>query len=597
MATEGFLNNTQLDFVTYKASLKQYLSQQTQFQDYDFEGSNLSVLLDLLAYNTYHNAMYLNMIGSEMFLDTAQLRESVVSHAKELNYIPRSRSSSSVEVTFIASPTDDPNTIVLPAYYSISGNNTTNNYTFSTNNAIILSKANNYIANITFYEGTVRTEAFIVGANNANSVFELSSNTIDSSSIQVQVRNSSSDLTTTTWNKMNDIYGLTANSEVFFVQAASEFKYAITFGNDVIGKKLIPGNIVLVSYRETSGEEGNSISNFRVNIPAYGYSANTFTITNTEPSSGGAYAESLDSIRFNAIRSFSTQNRAVTTSDFVTLLKSQFPAIQTIIAYGGEQSTPKRYGKVIISAKPNGAEVFSTAAKQEILSFLSDKTTISIDPVFVDPEYLYLDVSTRVKYDVNSTTLSPDEIRVLVSNSISTFSNTNLSTFSSDLRVSKLIGAIDNSNAAVVSNDTKIKIIKRIIPDFTVPFNANWSFENELYSENVKYILPLGHEPIISSTPFQYNGKTSYIQDNGVGNLYVYTIANGTSTTVLQTSVGSVNYTTGEIIISGLIVDSYEDDYIKIYAKLENSDVDILTNKILLIDEEDVNIDVIGIRV
>jgi hypothetical protein len=282
---EGFLNNTQLDFVTYKASLKQYLSQQTQFQDYDFEGSNLSVLLDLLAYNTYHNAMYLNMIGSEMFLDTAQLRESVVSHAKELNYIPRSRSSSSVEVTFIASPTDDPNTIVLPAYYSISGNNTTNNYTFSTNNAIILSKANNYIANITFYEGTVRTEAFIVGANNANSVFELSSNTIDSSSIQVQVRNSSSDLTTTTWNKMNDIYGLTANSEVFFVQAASEFKYAITFGNDVIGKKLIPGNIVLVSYRETSGEEGNSISNFRVNIPAYGYSANTFTITNTEPSS------------------------------------------------------------------------------------------------------------------------------------------------------------------------------------------------------------------------------------------------------------------------------------------------------------------------
>ena len=597
MATEGFLNNTQLDFATYKASLKQYLTQQTQFQDYDFEGSNLSVLLDLLAYNTYHNAMYLNMIGSEMFLDTAQLRESIVSHAKELNYVPRSRSSSSAEVTFIASPTDDPTTIILPAFYSISGNNTTNNYTFSTNSAIVLSRANNYTANITFYEGTVRTEAFIVTANNANSVFELSSNTVDNSSIQVQVRNSSSDLTTTTWNKMDDIYGLTANSEVFFVQAADKFKYAITFGNGVIGKKLLPGNIILVNYRETSGEDGNSISNFRANIPAYGYSANTFTLLNTESSSGGAYAESLDSIRFNAVRSFSTQNRAVTISDYVTLLKSQFPAIQTIIAYGGEQSTPKRYGKVVISAKPYDAEVFSSSVKQEILSFLSDKTPISIDPIIIDPEYLYLDVSTRVKYNVNSTILSPDEIKIIVSNSISTFSNTNLSTFSSDLRVSKLIGDIDDSDASIVSNDTKIKIIKRISPVFTVPLNASWSFENKLYSENIRYILPSGHEPIISSTPFQYNGNISYIQDNGVGNLYVYTTANGTSTNVLQNSVGSVNYTTGEIVISNLIVSSYEGDYIKIYAKLENSDVDILTNKILLIDNEDINIDVIGIRV
>jgi hypothetical protein len=596
MATEGFLNNTQLDFATYKASLKQYLSQQTQFQDYDFEGSNLSVLLDLLAYNTYHNAMYLNMIGSEMFLDTAQLRESVVSHAKELNYVPRSRSSSSVELTFIASPTDDPDTIVLPAFYSIAGNNTTNNYTFSTNSAVVLSKANNYTANITFYEGTVRTEAFIVTANNANSVFQLSSNTLDSSSIQVQVRNSSSDLTTTTWNKMDNIYGLTANSEVFFIQAADEFKYAITFGNDVIGKKLLPGNIIIVNYRETSGEDGNSISNFRVNIPAYGYSANTFTLVSTESSSGGAYAESLDSIRFNAVRSFSTQNRAVTMSDYVTLLKSQFPAIQTIIAYGGEQSTPKRYGKVIISAKPYGAEVFSTSAKQEILSFLSDKTPISIDPIIIDPEYLYLDVSTRVKYNVNSTVLSPDEIKVLVANSITTFSNTNLSTFSSDLRVSKLIGAIDDSDPSVVSNDTKIKMIKRISPVALVPFSSNWSFENELYSENVRYILPVGHEPIVSSSAFTYNGSTAYIQDNGVGNLYVYTIANGASN-VLQASVGSVNYTTGEININGLLVDSYEGDYIKIYAKLENSDVDILTNKILLIDGQDVNINIIGIRV
>ena len=596
MANEGFLNNTQLDFATYKNSLKQYLKQQTQFQDYDFEGSNLSVLLDLLAYNTYHNALYLNMVGSEMFLDTAQLRESVISHAKELNYVPRSRSSASIEISVQANPNDNPDFIVLPAYYSIAGSSASNTYNFSTNESIVLTRENSYLANAVFYEGTIKTEAFTVTEANRLTPFELTSNIIDTSSIQVQIRNSSSDLTTSVWNRVDSVYDLDENSEVFFLQAAEEFKYAITFGNGVLGKQLVPGNIIVVTYRETAGVDGNFVSTFRISTPAYGYSANTFSLYTTESSAGGSQAEDTDSIKYNAVRSFSTQNRAVTTSDYVSLLKANFPSIQSIIAYGGEDATPKRYGKVIISAKPFGAEVLSTSTKNELLNFLSDKTPISIDPVIVDPEYLYLQVDTKVKYNINATLGTANDIKVIVSDAISQFSNNNLSTFSSDLRVSKLIGTIDASDESIVSNDTRIKIIKRIVPTPTVPFSANWSFENKLYSEDVRYILPIGHEPVVSSDAFTYKGYNCFIQDNGVGNLYVYTKEDNT-TTVLQESIGSVDYETGEINISNLIVDNYDRAYIKIYAKLENSDIDITTNKILLIADEDVLINVTGIRV
>jgi len=596
MANEGFLNNTQLDFLTYKNSLKQYLSQQSQFQDYDFEGSNLSVLLDLLAYNTYHNAIYLNMVGSEMFMDTAQLRESIVSHAKELNYVPRSRAAASIQATILASPPDNPEFIVLPPYYSVTGESSSNTYNFSTNESVVLTRETGYAANVVFYEGTIRTEAFVVNANNALGVFELSSNIIDTSSIQVQVRKSSSVATNSVWKKTDSVFGLSPDSEVYFVQPADDFKYAVGFGNGVLGKQLIPGNVVVVTYRETAGVEGNGVSSFRVTTPAYGYSANRFTLVPSGSSSGGSESENSESIRYNAIRSFSTQSRAVTTSDYVALLKSQFPSIQTIIAYGGEEATPKRYGKVVISAKPFGAETLSTSVKEQIIDFLSDKTPVSIDPIIIDPEYLYLGIESKVKYNVNETLNTANNIRVLVTETIGNFSEDNLSLFGSDLRVSKLFAAIDAAEPSIVSNDTRVKLIKRITPTPFVPFNADWSFENELYGEGVRYALPSGHEPTISSTPFQYDGYVCYIQDDGVGNLYVYTTELDNRTSILQSSVGSVNYDTGEVKLSGFLVDSYLDSYIKIYAKLENADIEITTNKILIIDDEDVSIEVNGIR-
>lgn len=597
MANQGFLTNTELDFDAYKQSLKTYLSQQTEFRDYDFDGSNLSVLLDLLAYNTYHNAMYLNMIGSEMFLDTAQLRDSIVSHAKELNYTPRSRSASTIDVTITALPANTPDTITLPRYYSIRGTNDANTaYTFTTNETLILYRSNNYVvSNVTFQEGSIKTEAFVANTAN-NQTFTLSSNTVDSSSITVEVRNSATDTTSVAWNKTTDLFGLNANSAVFFVQAAEEFKYAVSFGNGVSSKKLTAGNIVLVSYRQTAGEDGNGCRTFTSISSADGFSSNTFLLSTTETSAGGSQAEDAESIRYNAIRGFTAQNRAVTAEDFISLIKANYPSIETVIAYGGEESIPKLYGRVIISAKPVGGEILSSSTKQSILTFLEDKTPVSIEPVIVDPEYLYLDIISRVKYNISATTKTTSQLVSNVVTAITAFNTSYLSDFGADLRFSKLSAAIDDADVSIVSNDTQVRISKRITPTPLVSFSANWSFENRLHDEDIRYVLPVGHEPIVSSTAFVYDGYTAYINDNGVGTLYIYTINNG-NTTVLNNNVGTVNYETGEIKITNLIVDSYDTDSIKIYGRTENADIDTLTNKILLIDNEDISVVVTGIRI
>ena len=597
MATNGFLNNTQLDFATYKQSLKTYLSQQTQFRDYDFEGSNLSVLLDLLTYNTYHNAMYLNMIGSEMFLDTAQLRESIISHAKELNYTPRSRSASRIEVDIVASVNNSvsPATITLPANYRISG--TANNglvYNFYTKDPVILESSNNYsVSNVFFYEGSLKTEAFLV--TSANSQFVINSSNVDISTVSVTVQKSSTEAVFTTWNRSQDLFNLNANSEVFFIQGYRDFQYSIMFGNGVVGKQLTPGNILLVSYLETSGVDANYTSSFSSVESVDIFPANTFSLVYTGSSYGGAYAEDNDSIRYNAIRGFTNQNRAITAEDTVSLIKANFPSVETVVAYGGEEATPKRYGKIVISAKPVGSELLSNSLKNEIVDFLSDKTSLSVEPLIVDPEYFYLDISSRVKYNINQTTKTPSQLVSNVVTAITGFNTSYLSDFGSDLRFSKLSAAIDAADVSIISNDTQVRISKRITPTPGTNYTETWSFENQLHSENVRYVLPIGHEPIISSSAFVYDGYTAYLQDNGNGVLEVYTTINGLST--ILATVGSVNYDTGLISITGLNVDSYSTDSIKIYARTENADIDTLTNKILLIDAEDISVTMTGIRI
>jgi len=340
------------------------------------------------------------MIGSEMFLDTAQLRDSIVSHAKELNYIPRSRSSSRIKLRVqVNSPAGNPDTVILPSGFAINGRTTNNQdiYLFVTDSPIVLTRASNYTAVVDFYQGTSVVEAFDAG----NAL--LRSQDIDTSSIRVFVKPNASSPDTVEWRRSDSLFGLSGNDEVYFLQGAEDFKYEITFGNGVVGKALESTNLIIVTYRETVGELANGIRVFSASDTVNGASVSLSLINPTDKSEGGSFEESDESIRFNSTRYFQTQERAITSSDFVTLIKANFPSLRTVIAYGGEEATPPRFGKVIISAIPFEGTVISDPLKERIREFSKSRTTLSIDPIVIDPDFLYVEVNTIAKYSISRT--------------------------------------------------------------------------------------------------------------------------------------------------------------------------------------------------
>jgi len=583
----GFLTTTQLDLSSYKTSLKNYLRQQAQFADYDFEGSNMSVLLDLLAYNTYQNALYLNMIGSEMFLDTAQLRESIVSHAKELNYVPRSRTSSYIKLNIVVpTATGTPDTLTVPKYFKIQGKDNSGNgtYYFSTNEPVILTRASNYTAEIDFYEGIESTEVFSYGRR-----IILSSEDIDIDSITVFVRNSVEDTTQTEWVRANSLFGLNSNDKVFFIQGAEDFKYEITFGNNLVGKALTPGNIVYVQYRVSSGGETNGITKFSAVDGVEGNSIQINLINAADKTSGGSYQESNESIRFNSAKYFQTQERAITSSDFISLIKTYFPSLRNVIAYGGEEASPPRFGKVLVSAIPFEGTVVPDPLKLQIENFAKSRTTLSIEPIFVDPEFIYVDLLTNVKYNTSSTTKTATQLNTQVNTAILNYIDAALNDFNSDLRFSRLVKAIDDSDAAIVSNETTLRLVKRIAPETNVPFTTTWVFENALKQDYTgkKYTT---ETPVITSTLFFYNDVEVSIQDDGLGTLFI--VGDG----IDDISIGTVDYETGTISITSLLVTGFDDNYIKIYALPQNFDIETKTNKVLLLEEEDITINIVASR-
>jgi hypothetical protein len=592
MAANGFLNTTQLDLSAYKESLKQYLRQQDQFKDYDYEGSNLSVLLDILAYNTYHNALYLNMVGSEMFLDTAQLRESVVSHAKELNYVPRSRTSARITLdvtvnvpaaTEIFTP---PDSVTIPKYFKISGKDINNNtsYYFVTEEPIILSRASGYSAQVQFFEGIVLTEAF-----NYNSRIIASSEDADTDSITVLVRDSAISTNSTTWSRADSLFGLSATDTIYFVQGAQDYKYEIVFGNNVVGKSLTPGNIVYLQYRKTVGEDANGINRFASVDSVEGYSVSLSLINNTDKTDGGSYQETTESIRFNSTKYFQTQERAITSGDFVSLIKTNFPSLRTVIAYGGEEATPPRFGKVLISAVPFDGVILSDPLKLAIQEFARNRTTLSIDPLVVDPDFIFVDVQSVVKYNNTKTNKTANELRTIVNQAIHDYTDLNLADFGSDLRFSKLTNAIDLSDASIVSNETNLRLSKRITPQPAVPFTTTWNFENALLTDYIGRAY-VNETPVITSSQFLYRGFNASIEDDGNGTLLLKTDE------LDDVNVGTVDYTVGIVNITSLTVDSYPGNSIKIYALLQNQDVETATNKVIIIDQEDISIQVNAVR-
>lgn len=584
-----------LDFTTIKSNLKTYLKNNSQFKDVDFEGSNIGVLIDLLAYNTYLNGFYTNMVASEMFLDTAQLRDSVVSHAKELNYTPRSFSSAKARLSVDLTPSTNVSSIVVPKYTSFTSKVGSNTYSFSTNENLVVttSEAGVYNFEADVYEGIITSETFVVQPVDANQRFVISNPTVDSSQIDITVYEDNGQ-TALQYQQVSQIFNLTSESLVFFVQAAENQQYEIVFGDGVFGRRPKNGSTVLVRYRACSGELPNGAAVFTADGAIDGHA--NISITTVTSASGGAVAETLDSIRFNAPRSFQTQDRAVTSSDYETLLQTRFPEIQSISVYGGEEINPPQYGRVFVSVDVAEADGAPQSRKDAFYDYIKNKTPLTIDVKFVDPEFTYVKVDTTVQYDVSKTTKTTADIKAFVQAAVSGYNTTNLESYKTTLYYSALCRAIDNADTSIIGNDTVLTLVKRVTPPVNTSYDIVLSVDNVLSTETGKKLSATeahyGHT--LTTSPFLFEGTTCIFVDDTLGNVYA-AAQQGESIQIIK-KVGTIDYVTGRVVIGGINITDYDGAYIEFRFATQSKNISAVKNAILKIDAGDVNVTVNGVR-
>lgn len=560
MANTSSISLVNLDFDTLKDSLKSYLKNQNQFSDVDFDGSNISVLLDILTYNTYMNVFYLNQVGSESFLDSAKLRDSIVSHAKELNYTPRSFTSSQATVNLAITSSDTNKTsITIPKGTGFVGRIGSNNYIFTTNENIVTSGATNFhVNNVEIFEGSYLTESF----NSEDDVI-ISNENVDINSLSVYVVEDNGG-TVYEYLRAASLFGQSGSSLIYFVQAAQGGKYQIIFGDDVIGRAPKSNSTVIVEYRISNGELANNIQKFTP-IGAIDGDSNII-VTTVKASHSGTVAESDESIKYNAPRHFTTQERAVTAEDYENLLKENFPEINAVTAFGGEELNPPKYGKVFVSVDLNDIDSLPSSKKDQFYTFLKNRSPLSITPVFIEPEYLYVQVFSSVTYNVNLTSKSLNDIRSQVIDSILQYARTNLNDFAKTLRYSRLVESIDAADISIISNITSVKAVKNIDVVKLVNFPVN---------------IELGFKiSKLESTDFLFKGISAKFVDDGLGAINIST-PNG------LTKIGIVDYSTGSIQINSFVASATNNTIRLIIVPVE-SDVSSFKNTVINIIDSDI---------
>jgi len=599
---------TSLDFDTLKQNFKTYLSSQSVFQDYNFDASNISVLLDVMSYNSYLNSFYLNMVASEMFLDSAQKYDSVVSHAKELNYIPRSYSSAEAELSFTITTNGIQSPLYIKKGSKFSGVNSNGSFTFITDSeqSFVSTNSTYSIANLQIYEGSLFTDSFFVDYTVENQRFLLSNINIDTNSISVNVIENNG-LSNTTFSRAETLFGSDSSSQIYFLQGAENNKYEIIFGDGLFGRQPLNASIVSVQYRVTSGTDALGISNFTL-VQDIGADNNGYIsisdIAVTANSSGAANQESIDSIKFSAPRYFATQQRAVASDDYASLVLSNFGGvISDVNVYGGQDLPTKLYGRVVLCLKPAGSLIAPNYVKDEITNYLLNYISLPTRVLITDPDYLYIDVSSVVQYNTSATTKLSVDIQNAVRTAIKQFSTTNLEVFNNDFRYSKFVYAIDNADPSITSNSTEINISKRLTPTLNYPTSYVLNFNNatEIEMASPGYSPSTSSrfydEPVVTSSAFTYVGSDGnsvdfcYYRDDNFGILVIYKVINNVFT-IVQDNAGTIDYNTGLININNLTT-SYYNNYISIYMAPMNKDIVVSQDKILLIDLADVDISAI----
>jgi len=570
-----------IDFQTIKDSLKTYLASQQIFKDYDFEGSNINVLLDILSYNTMKNSFYLNMVGNEMFLDSAQLRDSAVSKAKELNYLPRSYRSASMSIRVKVPVTDETKaTLTLPKGSSFIGKVGPETYQFTTQENILIPRIDSlYQADIEVFEGIYLSQTYLQDPNNPQA-YVIDNPRVDTRSIAVTVIEDDN-ATFHSYLRADSLFGLNNLSKNYFLQGYRDGKYEILFGDNVIGRKPKDYATILIEYRSSNGELPNGLNNIRAagSIDGQG----NVTVEVLSSATGGAVAEDLEGIRFSAPRHFTTQERAVVAGDYENLLKINYPEINVVAAFGGEEADPPQFGKVIVSVDLNDADGLPLSKEREYKAFLKSRNPLSIEPIFVDPEYLYGQVISKVNYNINTTALSAEDIKAQVVSSILDYNSTYLNDFKSTLRYSQILTAIDSSHPSILSNETEILLLKKLKIQTAQTVDYRVQFNQPLSS--------LPNTDRVTTNIFTYQNQKCLIKDvNGILNLYI----NKNNQLTILRPIGSVDYGTGEVSIKNLKIDST--GTLKISVKTESKDIISSKNDILSIIEDDMLITVAQVR-
>ena len=500
MATEKIaLRVSELDFLEIRENLKTFLQSQTEFQDFDFEGSGMAVLLDILSYNTHYMSYYLNMIGNEMFIDTAQLRESIISHAKLMNYVPNSSQGALAKVNIVVTPpiSDTTTSITLNKYTRFLGEDKDGiNYPFVTlySNTVSKNTGTFTFANVMIKQGEVITLQYPMISTNESRRFEIPSANVDTETIVIGVQESSSNTDTTIYNLAEDITEITANSSVYFIEENEKQNYTFYFGDNIIGKRPKDGNIIICSYLDNSGSDSNNISRFVFTDETIGGFSNV-SVSSTSKTYGGIDKETIEQVRFRAPYFYTTQNRAVTKNDYETLLLKDYNNIEAVSVWGGEDNDPVVYGKVFISLKTRGNYQLTNLEKETIKEELIQKRNVlTVTPEIIDSDFTYIIIRGKVFYDSKLTALSADEIQQLAKAATEDYSDDDLNQFNSVFRKSKLQSFIENAERSITGSDIDVLVQKRVLIDTlrtrTYTINFNMPLAKTLFTDNILHTYP-----------------------------------------------------------------------------------------------------------
>lgn len=586
MANENYLDITELDFNTIKSNFKKYLQSKQKFNGYDFEGSSMNILMDILAYNTHYIGFYASMVGNEMFMDSATKRDSVVSHAKMLNYVPKSITSARAVVNLkkTTSGSIKRGEYAVGTYLNDNNQTISKVFTFLEDYEYTQAGTNDWrVDGAYLYEGILQTLTYVYDSRMRDKKFLIPSDA-DISSIRVKIRQSASaaDDDTETWYRATDFSMIGSLEKIYFVQAAYDEQYEIYFGDGILGKNLTDGNLIYIEYLKSSGDEGNYFTTFSVSSAS--------TTTTIAPALGGSPAEDIVDIRKNAPKAFVAQNRSVTSGDYESAVLSIYPQAESVKVWGGEENDPPQFGKVYVSVKPNGGMKISDYDKKSITDGLKKKAMVGIVPEVVDPQFLYAILSVNTNYNPDKTSLSRNEISSLQRSAILDYFDNDLEKFDTSLYLSKLNKILDEVDSSILGTQIKTSIEQQIRPSTKYPTLVDLKFYNRVSHPYD------GHEGGVRSSIFGYKNsvgeiKSCYIQDDGYGKLSIVS-GQGGEKKVIVDKAGEVDYNTGNMTLFRFQPTDFGNiDHIKIRIQPESNDIFAMKNKIITIDPRSIYIE------